>query len=190
MLSFSIYFFRANLSAIRHLLREISNPLLGIMTLVSSAHITGSDKVPGRMLLENTLKTLGPRTDSLETQCLFVPELDGLWTNLQLGTVHVYFVAFFNIGAIWGSVVNVALQSLHPGKDTPYALYSRLVGPRVDLYECRKCRPPPGFDPCTVKNVVSRQTADAILAHNPSMPKRAIIQQFVRYKQTKQTPWP
>lgn len=66
------------MSAIRHLLREISNPLLEIMTLVSSAYITGSDKVLGRRLLENTLKTYGPRTDSLETECLFVPDLEGL----------------------------------------------------------------------------------------------------------------
>jgi hypothetical protein len=48
------------------------------MTLVSSAYITGSDKVLGRRLLENTLKTYGPRTDSLETECLFVPDLEGL----------------------------------------------------------------------------------------------------------------
>jgi len=123
-LSFIIYFFRANLSAIRHLLREITNRLIGIMKLVSSAHITGSDRVLGRLLL-------------------------------QLGRVHVYF-AFFNTGAIWASVVNAALKPLHPGKETPYALYSRLVGRRVGLYGCRKCRLPPGFDPCTVKVVATR----------------------------------
>jgi hypothetical protein len=31
----------------------------------------------------------------------------------------------------------------------------RLVGPRAGLDRCGKCRPPPGFDPCTVQAVVS-----------------------------------
>jgi len=60
---------------------------------------------------------------------------------MQLGKVQVHF-SFFNIGAIWASVVSAALQPLHPGKETPYALYKGLVGPKVGLYGCRKCRPP------------------------------------------------
>ena len=44
-----------------------------------------------------------------------------------------------------------------PGKDR-YPLYRRLGGPKAGLEKCGKSRPPPGFDPRTVKPVASRCT--------------------------------
>jgi hypothetical protein len=52
-----------------------------------------------------------------------------------------------------------------PRKD-PVSLYGPWVGPRADLYGCRKYAPPPGFDPQTSQPIASRCNNRAILAHN------------------------
>jgi hypothetical protein len=55
--------------------------------------------------------------------------------------------------------------SLHPGKETWYPLYRRLVGPRGRSERVWKIWPLQGFDPRTVQPVASRLTEYAFPAH-------------------------
>ena len=75
-------------------------------------------------------------------------------------TVDVQVCSFFDLDTRWAWVVNAS-----PRKD-PVSIHSTRswVGCRAGLDECRKSRPPPGFDPLTVKPVASRYTDWAIPA--------------------------
>ena len=58
------------------------------------------------------------------------------------------------------------------GKQTRYALYRRLGGPRDWSEWARKIPPPPGFEPRTVRPVASRYTA-VVVIKDKSVPLQA-----------------
>jgi len=64
-----------------------------------------------------------------------------------------------------GWLINASLRPLYPRKKTNTHCTAGRVGPSASLDGCGKCRPPPGFDPRTVKPVASRCTDYANLIH-------------------------
>jgi len=59
-----------------------------------------------------------------------------------------------------------APAALHPGEETRYPFYRRLVRPQGRSERVQKISPPPGFDPWTVQPIASLYIHCAIPAHN------------------------
>jgi hypothetical protein len=88
-----------------------------------------------------------------------------------IGGVQVQFYFYFNLGAIWGWVVNSAPWPLYPRERPSTHCIGGWVGIRASLDGCGKSHPPPGFDHRTVQPVASRYTDWAKPAHKRGEPK-------------------
>ena len=72
---------------------------------------------------------------------------------------RVILHSFFNLGLLWGQVVNAKYRPLYPpGKRTGAHCTGGWVGPRACLDRCGKTCLPQGFDPRTVQSVAVRYT--------------------------------
>ena len=69
--------------------------------------------------------------------------------------VEVWLYSSFNLGAIWGWVVNATPRPFISWEKSRNALYRRLGGPQGRSGRVRKTSPPPKFDAPTVQPVES-----------------------------------